>query len=116
MYSAGMSDAGFVDYIVSDVLRFVPKLTTRAMFGGYGVYSRGVIIACVMNDEFYLKVGDSNRPDFERAGSHPFVYEKKSGGTSVMSYWLVPEEVMNDADVAAEWAEKAYRVSLAVKK
>ncbi len=106
-------DRGFIDYVIGDVLRLVPDLTSRAMFGGYGIYSRGTIFAIVVGDQLYFKVGEENRAEYEAAGGEPFTYERKDGGRSTMSYWSVPGEVMESPEMAAEWAQRAWEVSAA---
>lgn len=108
-----MGDSGFIDYVCSDVLRLVPDLSSRAMFGGHGVYSHGTIFAIVVGDRLYFKVGDGNRADYEAAGSEPFEYERKDGKRAVMSYWAVPAEVMESPELAAEWARRAWNESSA---
>ena len=47
-------------------------LGSRAMFGGHGLYWRGVIFAIVYRDRLYLKVDDQSQPDFEARGTGPF--------------------------------------------
>lgn len=88
----------YCDYIISDVLGEIPEITSRAMFGGYGIYKNGKIFAIIVDDELYFKVDDSNRTVFEIMGSHPFTYGKKDGKTATMSYWLVPQEIIEDRE------------------
>lgn len=57
---------------------------------------------------FTSKVGDTNRPDYEAAGASPFTYESK-GKQVTMSYWQVPEEILEDPEMLKVWAEKAYQ-------
>jgi DNA transformation protein len=103
----------FIDYVIADVLRLVPDLVSRAMFGGYGIYSQGTIFAIVVDDQLYFKVSDANRAEYEAAGSEPFTYERRDGVRATMSYWSVPGEVMDDPEAAAEWARRAWEVSAA---
>jgi len=87
------------------------------MFGGYGIYREGTIFAIIVDDTLFFKVGPLNLSKYEKAGSSPFTYEAKGKSKSVsMSYWLVPAEILEDAGKMTEWAEDAYRVSLAGKK
>ncbi|MFO1519064.1 MAG: TfoX/Sxy family protein [bacterium] len=104
----------YCDYLV-DLLSPWRPVTAKAMFGGYGLYHRGQIFAIVLEDTLYLKVGDSNRADYEAKGSSPFVYESKNKKIS-MSYWLLPEEILDDPDALGVWAEKAYQAALQSKK
>ena len=83
----------------------------RPMFGGYGVYLDGLIIGIIAFDSFYLKVDDTNRPDFEAAGSAPFSYDTKSGTNTINGYWEVPADVLDDSDQLRAWALKSFAVS-----
>ena len=110
-----MASDSYVQYIINEVLQLVPDITSRAMFGGHGIYSRGVIVAVVIEDELFMKVGDANRAHYEQADSRPFTYQRKDGKPVAMSYWTLPEEVMTDAEQTAQWAAASYEASLATK-
>lgn len=103
----------YCDYL-TDLLTPWGEVTFKAMFGGYGLYRQGKIFAIVVEDTLYFKVGDSNRMDYEAAGSTPFTYESK-GKPVAMSYWQVPVDVLDDTDTLCTWAEKAYQVALQSK-
>ncbi len=93
-----MRDQSFHDYVVYDVLGGVPGITSKAMFGGWGVYKDGMIVAIIVESELYAKVNVTTKPEFERLGSHPFTYVKKDGKQVTMSYWLVPEELLENRE------------------
>lgn len=108
-------DPSFHDYVMHDLLATLPNITSRAMFGGWGIYKDDVIFGIIVDGELYFKVDDSNRGDFERSGSRPFVYSQ--GGKSVtMSYWLVPEEVMEDEEKLGMWVGRSVGVSIQSRK
>lgn len=109
-----MPDASFKDYVL-DQLRTFGGAGARAMFGGFGVYKGGVMFGLIAFDELYLKVDDTNRGDYEARKSHPFVYEGK-GKPMTMSYWRIPDDVLEDPDELKTWAMKAYDVALKAKK
>jgi DNA transformation protein and related proteins len=82
----------------------------KRMFGGRGIYLNGKIIALEFEGLIWLKTDATTRPEFEKAKSRPFSYEKKSGEVGVMTYWLLPEEALDDSDAMISWvklAEKA---------
>lgn len=56
-------------------------------------------------------VNNENRSVFEKIESHPFVYAKKAGKLITMSYWLVPEEIMEDKEKFYDLLEKSVVVS-----
>ncbi|MBX9765614.1 TfoX/Sxy family protein [Patescibacteria group bacterium] len=91
-----MAQSEFKDYVVGDVLGDMRGITARAMFGGYGLYKDGVIFGIIAEDELYLKVDDTNRDEFVAFDSHPFVYEQGKHKKTTMSYWVIPEEILED--------------------
>lgn len=105
-----MPDASFKDYVV-DQLRALGGASARAMFGGFGIYKGGVMFGLIASDELYFKVDETNQPDFAARKSKPFVYEGKGKPIS-MSYWRVPDDVLEDPDEIKTWAMKAYDVAL----
>jgi DNA transformation protein len=110
-YPVGMKKNDFVEYIIHDVLKLLPNVSAREMFGGYGVYQDRKFFSIIVDDVLYFRVDDSNRKDYEKHGSEQFFYQTKKGPMP-MNYWNVPEEVMEDPKKAATWAKK----SLAIKK
>lgn len=105
-----MSDRSFVDYVTKDLLRDIPGITARAMFGGFGVYKDRKIFAIIVDDELYFKVGDSNRHEYESRGSKPFTYHGKSGKPVQMSYWKLPVEVMDDPEMLKKWMNASLHI------
>jgi len=108
----------FHDYVVGDVLVHISGVTSRTMFGGYGLYLNGAIFAIITSDtELRFKVDDSNRAEYEAVGSTPLTYTgHKDNKPTVMQYWLVPEEVMEDREHIANWVEAAAAISRKKKK
>jgi len=87
------------------------RVTSRAMFGGVGLYLDGLFFALIADDSLYFKTGDSNRPRFQSAGSRPFCpYPERPD--QQMGYWEVPADVLEDADTLALWAREALAVAL----
>ncbi|MEM8665728.1 MAG: TfoX/Sxy family protein [Pseudomonadota bacterium] len=91
---------------VEDIFRPAYKVTSRAMFGGLGVYRDGLMVAIVAYGELFLKVDAVSEPEFVEAGSEPFIYE---GGKQpiTMRYWRVPAEAYDDPDVFLRFATLA---------
>lgn len=88
----------FHDYVVGDLMAGIVGITSRAMFGGYGIYQDGKFFAIITDGELYFKgIG----------GTTQFAYTKKDGKTYKMNYWLVPVEVMEDREALADWIERA---------
>lgn len=98
----------FHDYVVHDLLKDLPDITSRPMFGGWAIYKENIIFALIVLDELYFKINDGNRADFEAMDSHPFTYSKDNGKVVKMPYWLVPERVMEDKERLYEFVEKFF--------
>lgn len=111
----GVSDAVFHRYVMDELLGDIGGVTSRAMFGGYGIYREGVIFALIAEGRLYFKVGQSNQADYDAYGSEPFVYTGKGDKPISMSYWELPAEVMEDRGLLEEWVERSCQVSLAGK-
>jgi DNA transformation protein len=100
---------GFKSFVLGQLEEF-GDITSRSMFGGIGLYHRDVFFGIVASDTLYLKVDDSNRADYERAGMTSFTpYPGRAVG--VMTYGSVPLAVLESAPELAEWARKAIGVA-----
>lgn len=100
----------FLNYVI-DQFRELGEVTSRRMFGGAGVYLEGRFFALVADDELYLKVDDTSRPQFEKAGSRAF---EPWQGHVMNGYWSVPAEVLEEPAALAEWSR--HPLSIAGKK
>ena len=109
-----MADIFFPDYVVEQLTGF-GVVTARPMFGGHGLYKSGVMFGLIVEGELFFKVDDENRAAFEAKKSAPFVYKAK-GRAIALSYWYVPEDVMEEAGELCAWAEKAYAAALRKRK
>jgi len=105
----------YMDFIKELLAEFEP-LRIKRMFGGAGIYSDELFFAILVEDELYLKVDDHNRPEFERRGLGPFVYQMKNGRTSTMSYYPVPADVLEDAPELSHWVKGALEAAARAKK
>lgn len=101
----------FKDYVL-DQLGLLDQLSfikVKKMFGGAGLYYEGLIFGLLADDVLYFKVDDSNRGDYEEAGTaafQPFAHKPL-----VMPYYEVPAEIMENREQLADWAWKALAVS-----
>jgi len=90
---------------VLDQLAELSDVTDKAMFGGVGLYHRGVFFGILARDTLYLKVDARNVDDYVRAGMKPFgPYPDRSG---TMRYYAVPLEVLESPIDLAAWARRA---------
>ena len=100
-------------YFVEDCAASVTGLSTRSMFGGWGIYQHGVIFAIYVDGTLYFKVDAEILPYFAEFESYPFTYVGPSGAEVSMSYYALPESVMEDRDILPAWIERSVAVSRA---
>lgn len=100
------------DYLqyVLEQLGGVPRVTSRRMFGGIGLYSDGVFFGLIDNDTLFFKVDDSNRGDYTSRGMPAFRPFPDKPDLS-MSYFTVPADALEDRDELATWARKSIAVA-----
>lgn len=64
------SDIDFVQYI-ADQCGGAGEITTKKMFGDYGIYCDGKIFGLICDDRFYLKPTDAVRPMLKKEELRP---------------------------------------------
>ena len=100
----------FMDYVI-DQLSAWGDVSARKMFGGAGLYRDGTMFGLIADDVAYLKVDDSNREDFVKAGSLPFNPYPDKAKSVVMSYYEIPADVLENRDLLARWAGRSLAVA-----
>ena len=103
---------GFRDYLLEQLADAGP-VTPRRMFGGVGLYARGVFFGVFDNDRAYFRVDDVTRRRYEAHGSGPFA--PIPGEASMRNYYEVPAEVLDDREALAEWARESIGVAVSLK-
>lgn len=104
------ADTSDVDHLL-ELLAPLGATNARRMFGGWGLYVDGLIVAIVIDGELLLKVDEASRDAFEAAGCRPFLYRAK-GREVPMSYWSVPESALDSPEAMRPWARKALDAAL----
>lgn len=93
-----------------DVLEKLQPLpvTSRAMFGGYGLYLEGKFFAVISDGRLYFRTDDDSRPGYLERGMQPLQPEHRPRGPKTIDRNLtVPDDVLADADALREWAIRA---------
>jgi DNA transformation protein len=94
---------------VIDQLSPLGDVVPRPMFGGVGLYCRGVFFGIMACDVLYLKVDHRNVTDYTRAKMTPFKpYQNRPATTK---YYAVPVDVLESSAELVEWAGKAVAVA-----
>jgi DNA transformation protein len=101
----------YLQYVLEQLAR-LPRVTSRRMFGGIGLYSDGVFFGIIDNDTVFFKVDDSTRGRYVERGSEAFRPYKDRPEVS-MSYFHVPADVLEDADELVPWGRAAVRAAVA---
>ena len=104
----------FRTYVIDQLGRVATGIRSRGMFGGVGIYSGEWFFALIDDDTLYLKVDDSNRPDFEAAGMGPF--RPFGEGGEVMQYYEVPAELLEGGEQLGPWVNKAIEAARRAKR
>ena len=103
----------FVDYL-SEVFEQFGNITSRKMFGGYGIYHNDIMFGLVAEDTLFLKTDKTTIHYFEKLDLAQFEY-KKNGKMIKMSYYQAPEDIFDDPEQATLWAKRAYNVAALTK-
>jgi DNA transformation protein len=106
-----MSSKATADH-AAELLSSLGPITQRRMFGGFGLYAEGVIIALIVFDRLFLKTDELTRPQFLAASCEPFAYEGKSKQIVVMSYYEPPADAFDSREAMRPWARLAIEASL----
>lgn len=101
-----MKDDSFKEYILEQ-LRDLGNVECRRMFGGYGLYYRGVFFGILSRGQVYFKTSDETRPEYVQRG---MAYFQPNARQHLKSYYEVPADVIEDAESLAEWALQAIGV------
>jgi len=105
--------SGFREFVLGQLAEF-PDLYAKPMFGGIGLYSGDVFFGIVAGDVLYFKVDETNRTDYEQAGSRPF--RPYADRPVTMSYYGVPAAVVEDTTALAQWVSRSIAVARASRK
>lgn len=110
-----MAKSEYVEDLI-ETLKGMGLVTSRAMFGAWGLYFEGLIFAIVDKEELFLKVDDVNRPNHSAASCRPFRYHVADKDTPMeMAYWTVPAEVLERPDELVRWCRDAHQASVRAK-
>jgi DNA transformation protein len=79
------------------------------MFGGAGIFHEGKMFALLHRSQMFLKVNDSNRKDFEDAGSEQF--QPFPNKPMKMPYYGVPPDILENPDRLKEWSANSMKIA-----
>ena len=104
----------YVEYL-KEVFDLFGPIQLRRMFGGYGIFHKGVMFALVADNALYLKADKTISKYFTERELEQFCYEKQ-GKAFKMSYYMAPEEIFDDPEEAKVWADRSYAAAIRANK
>jgi len=97
---------GFAEFL-REQLSPLGRLTMRRMFGKTGVFCDGLMFGMITDDTLYVRVDDHNKAVFKEAEAAPPLNYEKQGRTIDLSFWRVPERLLDESDELILWARAA---------
>lgn len=94
---------------VTEQLERLPRLVSRRMFGGIGLYSDGTFFGVIDNDTLFFKVDAPLRERYRARGMPPFA--PIAGQAPMEGYYQVPVDVLEDGEALVAWAWESIGVA-----
>lgn len=104
----------FLAYIL-ELLAPIGQPVGRRMFGGYGIFNRGLMFAIVANQQLYFKTDSYNVVEYVSRNLSPFTYQRRGKNVS-LSYYQAPDEILDDSETLLPWAQRAYQAAINTKR
>lgn len=95
---------------VEEMFAVIDGTSVRKMFGGLGVFRRGIMYALVADDILYMKADEATSPGYEAEGCQQWVYDGRDRAVP-MPYWRLPDRLFDEPDEFREWALAAFAVA-----
>jgi len=108
-----LRDSQYLTHVM-ERLETVGPVRVKAMFGGHGIYHKGVMFALIAHDELYFKVNAETKKAYVASGSSPFIYAGKHKPVT-LSYWKLPERVLENDALLKQWMLAAVKVAVEAK-
>ena len=91
---------------VAEQLAPLGRISSRAIFGGVGVFIDERLLGIVMGEKLYLHTDKSNLDDYVARGMQQFKPYPNAFDLTT-DHHEVPQEVINDAEQLKLWGERA---------
>ena len=101
-----VASSGFAEFL-REQLSALGGVTMRRMFGKTGVFCDGLMFGMITEDTLYVRVDDHNKAVFKEAEAAPPLNYEKKGRTIDLSFWRVPERLLDEPDELILWARAA---------
>ena len=97
----------FKEYIL-DQLRLLDGVESKQMFGGLGLYCKGIFFGIIADGGVYFKTDAATVGTYKDKGMEPF---KPSAKQTLKNYYEVPPEILEDEQQLT--IKKAYQKCIA---
>ncbi len=98
-----MKKNSFQDFVL-DQMYELGEVNCRSMFGGFGLYWKGIFFGMIYKGRLYFKTHSSTRLDYLDRGMQPF---RPNAKQTLKTYFEVPPDILEDPDLLKVWVEKA---------
>lgn len=96
-------EADLTCHLLIERLSLIHGITSKKMFGGYGIFHEGKMFALVNSSgNIYLKSDESIQSKFDLSGAQQH---------GKMPYFSLPEEIFNDLEKLEVWAQESINIS-----
>lgn len=95
----------FKDFVL-DQLHGARSVTSRSMFGGYGLYRGDTFFGVIYQGRLYFKTDEQSVEEYRARGMEFF---RPNAKQSLKSYYEVPADIVEDAEQLVEWARRALK-------
>ena len=92
---------------VMELLAPLGPIVAKRLFGTWGLYLEDRIFGLVHDGIAYFRTSGETVHKYVAAGARPFHYRRADGRSTVMQYHEVPDDVLEDSDLACAWAYEA---------
>lgn len=95
-------DTSYHDFIVYDLMGKLSSISSRSMMGGWCIYSNKIPFGAIIENQLYLKAKGEMADKLRNLGWTKFSYKKSNNKVISMSYWLVPDELIDNQELFEE--------------
>ena len=96
---------------VAEQLAPLGRISSRAIFGGVGVFIDDRLLAIVMGEKLYLHTDKSNLDDYVARGMPQFKPYPNAFDLTT-DHHEVPQEIVNDTEQLKIWGERALNAAI----
>jgi DNA transformation protein len=96
---------------VAEQLAPLGRISSRAIFGGVGVFIDDRLLAIVMGEKLYLHTDKSNLDDYVARGMQQFKPYPNAFDLTT-DHHEVPADIVNDAEQLKIWGERALNAAI----